>query len=100
MSTFREFAKEQAQRLSGTVGFPAGQDGLVALREVVDALEKTSKGQRSFIAKVIDRCLETSKFCPTVADIHTVAGTLRDDGIARELGYEDYAKAWERSVGR
>ncbi len=165
MTTFREYAKEQAQRLGGTVNFPSGADAGVAVRELVDALERSSKGQRTFIERLVGACLETSKFCPTVADVVTVANDLREgdrrkeeatrnqvsewrkeygepkpfsaiklnevggenrrrdemyrkikahlrinDGkwpdwqtmaaAARELGYEDYAKAWEGSVGK
>jgi hypothetical protein len=87
METFHEFCVTQVRRLSGTVNFPKGDEAAtVAVKELVYALENRvdSRGQRAFVGKLIDACLESSKFCPTVADLVTVAGEIRAEGRRRE----------------
>jgi hypothetical protein len=76
MNTFREHCKQQVVRFAGASGWPDPAQYPEAVRDLVDTVERVSKGDRDFAARLVRTCKETSRFCPTVHDIITVAGEL------------------------
>ena len=77
--TFREFCKKQVARLGGTINFPDPTTAPAAVGELIATLEvRVSKGSRELAQTVINKCLESSKYCPTVADLIEIGTALRE----------------------
>lgn len=100
MKTFREYAKDQIQRMAGTVNFPSGPQADKPLRELVDTLERCSKGERTFIERLVTNCLESSKFCPTVADLLMVSTELREEDRRKAEAARNRVREWEQEYGK
>lgn len=77
MTTLREFCKQQVARFGGLPGWPDPVEYPGAVRDLVDTVERLSKGDRDFMTRLVTTCKETSRFCPTVIDLRTIAGEMR-----------------------
>jgi hypothetical protein len=92
--TPKQQAMEIVGRLSRTAGFPKDGPGIEAL---ADGLLKASVRTQVPMRAIVDRFSETSKFCPTDADLISVAVELRD--AERNRNPPNLRREWERQYG-
>lgn len=97
-STPQEIALDLvARHLSRTKNYPreaAGVEGLA------DALLKASVRTQVPMRTIVERCAETSSWCPTDRDLLTVACDIRDQDRARTEGSKSQYAQWEREYGK
>jgi hypothetical protein len=71
----RDHCKKQITRLGDLYRFPFTKDGR---KNIIDALDRwTVTGDHA--TKVVDKVLETMTFCPSVAELRTIAFECRPD---------------------
>jgi hypothetical protein len=68
----REICKAQIMRLSGTGGFPNPAENREALKELIDTMEAVTSTEAE-ARRIVDECLQSSRFCPAPFDLRNVA---------------------------
>lgn len=86
---------ELVSKLSRTNKYPSEEEGVIHLAQ---ALQKASDSTQIGAGRIVDRCASISAWCPTDADLLTVARDLaREDAVA-EGTYDSMANAANRAV--
>lgn len=78
MKDFHALCKAQVLRFAGRLGWTDPKENPAPARDLVQALERCSRGSQDFARRVVDSCVEASQYCPTVPDILRVAQEFRD----------------------
>lgn len=87
MSDIHKFCVTQIGRFAGRKGWPDPKEYPDAVRDMINALEvRASRGDGALAKRIVDTCVETSQYCPTVPDLLRVAAELREreQGGARQ----------------
>lgn len=92
--------KKQSHRLvakfSRCMRYPAGEDEFEAL---ADGLEKASRIASVEMLAIVDACLLISQFCPTDAELLTVARNIRDERKREFDAKQDKTREWRQQYG-
>jgi hypothetical protein len=96
--TFHDYCKRQVLRLAGRIGWVDPKENPEPAKDLIATIEeRLSKGSRDFAKRLVDACVESSNYCPTVADLCGVAAEIReheakpvkrpDGSVAMGLGF-------------
>lgn len=77
--TFHDYCKQQIFRFAGRMGWPDPKEYPAAVKDLIDALEvRASRGSRELAKRIVDACVESGPYCPTVPDILRVGQEFRE----------------------
>lgn len=87
-------AIELVTKLDRTINYPKEMPSVVNLAR---GLQKAADTMMVSASLIVEKCAEASQFCPTDADLLTVARELRDEN--RRKNQPDVTKEWQAMYG-
>lgn len=90
-------AHELIGRFARCAKYPEDLDGINFLAE---GLERAAKTTGVAMADIVDACTAISQYCPTDADLLTVARGIRDERARDEEAKRNRTAEWKRQYGK
>ncbi len=90
-------SQELVARFSRCERYPEDKQGINFL---ADGLERASESAGVSMLEIVEACAAISRFCPTDAELLTVARNIRDEHRREEESKRDQKAEWEKQYGK